>query len=313
MIGDTAPSVVVFGSLHLDVIVQAPARPRLGETVVGSFWALKPGGKGGNQAVEAARHGARTAMVGAVGGDTFGAALLANLCEHGVHAGQVAVRAEPSGMSVAISEPSGDYGAIIVSGVNLTLGQADVAAASGLFGAARWLVLQNEAPEAANIAAAAAARASGCRVLLNAAPARDLPEAFTGLLDILVVNALEAEALAGVAVADADDAARAASALLRLAPCAIVTAGGAGLAVADRSGWKSTLPAHRVAVVSTHGAGDAFVGALAARLADGAAMADAVRYANAAAALLVATPADARERLGPAAVAAQLRQAAAPP
>jgi ribokinase len=274
---------------------------------------LKPGGKGGNQAVEAARHGARTAMIGAVGNDPFGAALLANLRGHGVEAAHVAVRAEPSGMSVAISEPSGDYGAIIVSGVNLTLGAADVAAFSGFFDDCAWLVLQNEVPEEANIEAAAAARARGCRVMLNAAPARPLPEALAQLLDILVVNALEAETLSGVTVASSADAARAASALLALAPCAIVTAGGDGLAAADRSGWALTVPAHRIAVVSTHGAGDAFVGALAARLADGAAMADALRYANAAAALLVATPADARCHLGPAAVASQLEQAAAQP
>lgn len=304
-------SVVVVGSLHLDVMVRSPGRPRLGETLVGSGWALQPGGKGGNQAVAAARHGAATAMVGAVGDDAFGTPLLANLRAHGIETGHVAVRSEASGMSVAISEPSGDYGAVIVSGVNVAMDAQMVAAASSLIAGARWLVLQNEVPEAVNIAAAAAARGGGCKVLLNAAPARPLPAELVALLDILVVNALEAEALAGIPVIDAPGAAQAATALLALVPCAVVTAGGDGLAVATRDGLTQSLPAHRVAVASTHGAGDAFVGALSARLAAGSTLDAALRYANAAAALLVATPADARARLGPAAVEALLAEVAA--
>ena len=168
--------VVVFGSLHLDIMVQAPGRPRLGETMVGQGWSMKEGGKGGNQAVEAARHGARTAMVGAVGADDFGQRLLAHLGQHRV--GTEAVRVVPgaaSGMSVALVEPQGDYGAVIVSGVNLSLGSEAVAAAAALIGGARWLLLQNEVPEEANIAAAQAAHLGGARVMLNAAPMRGLP------------------------------------------------------------------------------------------------------------------------------------------
>jgi sugar/nucleoside kinase (ribokinase family) len=171
-----AQDVVVFGSLHLDIMVQAPGRPRLGETMVGQAWSMRAGGKGGNQAVEAARHGARTAMVGAVGADDFGTRLIAHLRDHGVDT--QAVRIVPgagSGMSVALVEPAGDYGAVIVSGVNLSLGGDDVALAAALTGGARWLLLQNEVPEAANIAAAEAAHRGGARVMLNAAPMRELP------------------------------------------------------------------------------------------------------------------------------------------
>lgn len=302
-------TIVVLGSLHLDVMVQAPGRPRLGETMVGSAWSLKPGGKGGNQAAEAARHGARVAMVGAVGDDAFGAPLLANLRDRGVDVGHVAVRPEASGMSVAISEPSGDYGAVIVSGVNLTLDAAAAQQAAGLIAGARWLLLQNEVPDAANLAAAELAREAGCKVMLNAAPARLLPPELARLLDVLVVNALEAEALAGVPVTDRTGAMRAATALLAQAPCVVVTAGGDGLAAVDRTGLAVNLPAHRVAVISTHGAGDALVGALAARLVEGIALPDALRYANAGAALLVSTQADVQGRLGPAAVEALLAEA----
>ncbi len=294
-----SPEVVVFGSLHLDIMVQAPGRPRLGETMVGQGWSLKEGGKGGNQAVEAARHGARTAMVGAVGDDDFGRRLLGHLARHGVETEAVQqVAGAASGMSVALVEPQGDYGAVIVSGVNLSLGRAAVAAAAPLIAGARWLLLQNEVPEEANIAAAEAARAAGVRVMLNAAPMRELPPALLSRVDILVVNAVEAEALCGSPVESAEGAARAAAALLGLVPCAVVTAGGHGLAIADRDGAQHSVPARKVVVCSTHGAGDAFVGALAARLAAGQALADAARYANAAAALVVATPPEGRAGLG---------------
>ena len=297
------PDVVVFGSLHLDIMVQAPGRPRLGETMVGQGWSMREGGKGGNQAVEAARHGARTAMVGAVGADDFGTRLIGHLRRLGVET--QAVRVVPgaaSGMSVALVEPQGDYGAVIVSGVNLSLGRDDVAAAAPLIASARWLLLQNEVPEEANIVAAEAARAGGARVMLNAAPMRELPLALLARVDILVVNAVEAEALCGSVVESAACAAHAAKALLGLVPCVIVTAGGHGLAIAERDGAHHSVPAHDVVVCSTHGAGDAFAGALGARLAAGEALRDAARYANAAAALVVATPPEGRGGLGPQAV-----------
>ena len=153
-----------------------------------------------------------------------------------------------------------------------------------------------------NVAAAEAARSGGARVMLNAAPMRELPPALLARVDILVVNAVEAEALCGSPVESAAGAAHAARALLLLVPCAIVTAGGHGLAIAERDGTHATAPAHDVVVCSTHGAGDAFAGALGARLAAGDALLDAARYANAAAALVVATPPERRAGLGSQAV-----------
>ena len=295
--------VVVFGSLHLDIMVQAPGRPRLGETMVGQGWSMKEGGKGGNQAVEAARHGALTAMVGAVGADDFGRRLIGHLQRHGVDTHAVGrLPGGSSGMSVALVEPHGDYGAVIVSGANLSLGAEAVAASAPLMAGARWLLLQNEVPEEANIAAAEAARSGGARVILNAAPMRQLPLALLARVDILVVNAVEAEALCASPVESAAGAAHAATALLELVPCVIVTAGGHGLAIAERNGARATVPAHDVVVCSTHGAGDAFVGALGARLATGEGLLAATRYANAAAALVVATPSEERAGLGPQAV-----------
>jgi len=300
--------VAVLGSLHLDIMVQAPDRPRRGETLAGTAWSQKCGGKGGNQAVEAARHGARTAMIGAVGDDAFGVRLLANLRAAGVDATQVAVRpGVDSGMSVAIVDPGGDYGAVIVSGVNLTLDAASVAAARAVIEGAAWLVLQQEVPDAANVAAARVARAAGRRVVLNAAPARPLSPALAALVDVLVVNAVEAEMLGAGAAADLSQAVTAATALLDSVPAAIVTAGGAGLAVARREEAPVLLPGHAVTVAGTHGAGDALIGALAARLAAGMALVAAAEYANAAAAALVATPEAERAALTPAATARLLQ------
>ncbi|ESZ61098.1 ribokinase [Mesorhizobium sp. C120A] len=288
----TVPLVTVFGSLHYDIMVDAPDRPRKGETVTGHAWQPKCGGKGGNQAVSAARAGVRAAMIGAVGDDDFGTALLANLDRAGVDRRFVRVAAGAgSGMSVAIFDSDGDYGAVIVSGSNRTLGGDDIAAAGEVVVQTAVLLLQNEVPDAANIAAARAVKASGGRVVLNAAPARTLSAELTALIDIVIVNAIEAEFLAGVPVVDTlAGAAEAARRLIDAYPSAIVTAGGEGVAYCDRTGAAFALAAVPVKVVSTHGAGDEFVGAFAAGLARGHQMEAAIATANAAAALLVATP-----------------------
>ena len=298
-VGDNGPGeasvrcdVVVVGSLHLDIMVATSQRPRTGETVVGTSWDLKPGGKGGNQAVEAARHGAAVAMVGRVGADEFGQRLLYNLAASGVDARAVLTMPDASsGMSVALVDPTGDYGAVIVSGASACLEAADLERAAPLLHGARFLLLQNEIPDEINLGAATLAKGSGAQVLLNAAPARPIPLRLREVLDILVVNAIEAQQLTSLSVAGLDAAAEAATQLLDLSPTAVVTAGGAGVAVAGRDGQCFVLSGHRVAVAGTHGAGDAFVGALAARLVAGEALRVAAAYANAAAALTVKTSA----------------------
>ena len=140
------PAVIVVGSLHYDIMVDAPDRPRKGETIAGRRWSPKFGGKGGNQAVAARRQGVPTAMVGAVGDDSFGAALLAGLDRAKVDRTNVAVLSGVgSGMSVAIFDDDGDYGAVIVSGANLAI--APDQAGMDLLSQGKVLVLQNEIPE----------------------------------------------------------------------------------------------------------------------------------------------------------------------
>jgi ribokinase len=277
-------TVLVAGSLHLDVVVEAPRLPRLDETLMGSAVAYRAGGKGLNQALAAARMGAATAMAGAVGADAFARDLLAALDAGGVDRRAVEVHPGASGMSVALVRPDGDYAAVVVSAANRAY-----AGATPVPRGTRLLLLQNEVPEAANLALARAARAAGARVILNAAPARPLPEDLAGSLDLLVVNRIEAQDLTGSA-----DPAEAARRLAARGAQVIVTLGAAGLvAQGPRGAFAQAAP--RVAVVSAHGAGDAFLGALAAFWAED--LPAAARLAQAAAALTVATPPDARGTL----------------
>ncbi|MDH4441354.1 MAG: ribokinase [Rhizobium sp.] len=284
----TAPRVIVFGSLHYDIMVYGPDRPRKGETVTGESWQPKCGGKGGNQAVSSALAGVETVMIGAVADDAFGQALIANLAAAQVDHRLVRIcDGVGSGMSVAIFDAGGDYGAVIVSGSNLTLCQADVDAASGCFDEGSVLILQNEVPEDANVAAARAMQAAGGRVILNAAPARALSDDLQGLVDILVVNAIEAEQMSGLPViASRAGALEAARRLADHFPTVVVTAGGDGLACVSGSD-DYVIAAIDVELVSTHGAGDAFTGVLAAEIALGSTLLDALNGANRAAARLV--------------------------
>jgi ribokinase len=288
---ETTARVVVVGSLHLDIVVRASERPRKGETLPGQSWGYKPGGKGGNQAVAAAQFGASVWMIGRVGNDDFGSRLLGHLKSARVDTQQVSVDLETgSGMSVAVVDAEGDYGAVIVSGANLQLSKAEVDKARHIISGARILVLQNEVPAVTNLAAARLAKDHRVPVILNAAPARPLGRDLAANVDLLIVNAVEAEMICGVAVTTLSAATKAAVILSDQVPGVIVTAGGLGLALAVRGEPSYAEAAHPVILLDTHGAGDAFVGALSARWASGALLIEAVRFANAAAALFVSTP-----------------------
>lgn len=283
------PITLTVGSLHYDIMVEADHLPRPDETAIGTRWYPKFGGKGGNQAVAAAKAGAQSRMIGAVGADDFGRFLRANLMQGGVEDRYIATIPDVgSGMSVAILDGAGDYAATIVSGANLHLSAAalsDQAAWAGV----GLLILQNEVPEAINLTAATQAHQRGIPTLLNAAPFRALGPKFRALIDILVVNAVEAEMMGTPRVTDLPSAARAAQHLLGPdKKTVIVTAGDAGLAAVGPDGILLEVAAEKVKVVSSHGAGDAFIGALAVQLARGAGLESACKAASQAAARHVA-------------------------
>ena len=283
-------TVVVLGSLHYDIMVEAPDRPVKGETVTGTRWYPKFGGKGGNQAVAAQYHGADTRLISATGNDNFADYLHARLAQASISSEYVArLDNVATGMSVAIQDAEGDYGAVIVSGANLAM-STDIVDNPAIWHDAAILLLQNEVPESLNIVAARKARELGLTVCLNAAPAREMSSEFLALVDVLIVNAIEAEALGSDVV---DSLAAAASAALTLShqfATVIVTAGGDGVAGCSADSGSFELAAKPVDVVSTHGAGDVFSGVLCAELAGDTPLKDAISIANSAAADHVAAP-----------------------
>jgi ribokinase len=283
--------VIVCGSLHLDIVVSAPLLPRIDETAVGKSWKQVCGGKGGNQAVQAARAGARTAFIGSIGRDDFGQALRANLMAEHVDASCVAVHPTAgSGMSVAILQDDGDYGAVIVSGSNLAIDTTLLQQQWAALGGSKILILQNEVPEAVNLAMATLAQAAGARVVINAAPARQLSAELLAMVDVLIVNRVEAEAMSGSTVTNRATARAALKKLATATRDVIITRGGEGLVVGAASGDVVEVEPVPVRVTSTHGAGDCFVGALCAQLATGESLVEACKLANQTAAAFVSRP-----------------------
>jgi ribokinase len=274
--------VLVVGALHHDVIVKATRLPELDETLKGQSVAYALGGKGGNQALASARHGAKTAFAGCVGADDAGRSMVLQLGEGGVDAARIAIHPTlASGMSVAIVTANGDYGAVIVSAANEAVKADSIALTAEL----KWLILQNEIMPQINLIVAQNAAKTGTKIILNAAPARVLDTELLAIVDILIVNRVEAKALG--------------ASLHSVKLTVIETRGGDGLNIGFADGRSMSIPAFKVQVVSTHGAGDCFVGALAARLCAGDALKEAALYASAAAALHVSSSAEACKKITP--------------
>ncbi len=283
--------VVVLGSLNMDLVVSLTRLPRSGETVIGDRLQRFPGGKGANQAVAAARLGAQVAMVGRVGQDSFGNELLSNLMSDGVAIeGVERDPNEPTGAALILVEEGGENMIAVARGAGRVVGEADADRATRALQERDVLLLQLEIPLAAVVAAAQAAKAAGARVILNAAPAAPLPASLLSQLEVLVVNELETEPLLGRPAADLKDAEQAARTVVALgALSAVVTLGAAGAVLAQGESIHRVEP-QRVHAVDATGAGDAFVGALAAALAAGAALTEAAELAGAAGAAAVTKP-----------------------
>jgi ribokinase len=288
----TPPRVTVLGSMNMDISVTVPELPGPGATVLGSGARFAPGGKGGNQAVAAARLGAEVRMAGCVGHDEFGGQLLRALGAESVDTSAVReVQGVASGLALITVDSSGENMITVAAGANESVGDEEVS--SALAQPPDVLVISAEVPVPAIEAALDRARSTGRPLisLLNLAPvppsARDLLAAGVGWL---VVNETEASAVLGHPVAGLAEAATAATALLAAgATHAVVTAGAAGAAYAG-PGDPASVPGFPVQAIDTVGAGDTFVGALATALGASAAPADAVRAACAAAAVATTRP-----------------------
>jgi ribokinase len=274
--------VVVVGSANMDLVIPLDRLPAPGETALGASSSRNPGGKGANQALAAARAGAPTRMVAAVGADPDGDALLEVLQQSNVDTGTVWTVHAPTGLAVVMVEESGENSIVVVPGANAELSPRD-ATPTNLLPAA-VVLLQLEIPLRTVLATARAIHPTGTRVILNAAPAVALPDELWPLLDVLVVNEHEAVTLAGVVAGT--DPVEAAAALTERVPEVVVTLGAAG-AVHVTARGRTAVPSPRAEVVDTTAAGDTFCGVLAAGLAAGLEMPAAIRRANAAASLAV--------------------------
>jgi ribokinase len=265
--------------------------PAPGETLTGRGFLTTPGGKGANQAVACARQGARVAMVGRVGDDGFAAQLRASLREQGVEdSGVRTAEGESTGVALILVDDAAQNCIAVIPGANGRVAAEDVEALQPQLAASALLLMQLEVPIDAVLRAATLARQAGCRVLLNPAPAQALPDALWPLLDILVLNETEAATYCGLATVDAAEAEEVALLLrLRGPKLVLLTLGADGVAWADEKGT-GRLRAPRVRAVDTTGAGDTFIGALAARLVEGAAVQEAVAHAVKAAAICVTRP-----------------------
>ncbi|WP_285688870.1 ribokinase [Actinoplanes sp. NBRC 103695] len=273
------PRVAVVGSANMDLVGLASRLPAPGETVLGDDFVMTPGGKGANQAIAAARAGGDCTFLGALGSDSFGVTINARLAAAGVDISAVRTSYGSSGVAVIMVDRAGENAILVSPGANRTFVNLSDAEKT-LIADADVLVCQQEIPAATVTEAARAAQAGSTRVLLNAAPARELPPELLAAVDLLVVNEGEAQAITGGTDPDVDR-------LLEVVPRVVLTLGGAGAWYADRDGTSVKVPAFPVEVVDTTAAGDAFCGALAVAWGEDRDLADAVRWASAAGAACV--------------------------
>jgi ribokinase len=272
--------VFVLGSINQDFVLKVERRPEPGETVTNAELSTGNGGKGANQSAAAALLGASVTILGRVGDDEFGEPQVRALRDKGVDTGLVEeVRDVSTGAAFITVTPDGENAITVAPGANRSLTPDDVDAAAEAIGGASVFVAQMEIPVETVLRAVEVAAERGVRPLVNLAPTFEVPRELLGKLDPLVVNEHEAAFLLGDRVEGVEGALSAAPELLSLGPrSAVITVGEAGAVFAqDRA--VQHLAAPKVDVVDTTGAGDAFVGALATRLARGDSLEDAVAYA----------------------------------
>ena len=287
-----AGKILVVGSLHLDVIVHSSRLPKPDETLLGDKVSYRFGGKGGNQAVAAAKIDVQVFMAGRIGTDNFGKQIYDTLSNQNINLDGLKMVDEATGMSVALIGSDGIYSAVVVSGVNQTIDLSEIAVPDDL----TVLVLQNEINTDANFEIIKKVPKSTF-IILNAAPALTPNKDFFERIDLLIVNQLEAKMLLNEepSIFNNLDALRK---LQNLGPKeVIITMGADGYTGISKNGEIFSEPGIKVDVLSTHGAGDSFVGTLAAFICKGEPINIAAQYAQASSALHVKTPIDQREKI----------------
>ena len=249
-------SIVVLGSLHYDIFIKSNAIPKIGETVLAEKWFPKLGGKGANQAVALNKELIKVKFISAIGDDFFSEFLLKRLQEENISLDNILKVKGNSGISVAISNKSGDYSAVVVSGVNLEIPEA-LLYDDNLWKDASFLMIQNEIKEEMNIVAAKEAKKRNIKVFLNAAPAKKINYKLFECVDILLVNEIEARQLSEDYISNFETIAKK---LSNIVPKVIITLGSNGVIICEKNNVPIHIKGHLVNVKSAHGAGDYFAG-----------------------------------------------------
>lgn len=272
--------IVVIGSLNYDIILQLPRLPKCGETFPADSAGFQAGGKGANQAVQAAKLGLDTYMVGCVGKDSMGDYLLKAAKKYGLNTEYVRRTEESSGMGIVNAMSDGEVFACIVRGANYEVSTSDVDRAVPILKEAALVLLQLEIPLHVAAYGIKKAKECGCKVLLNAAPAAALEEDVLNMCDILVVNEVEASFYLNKTLETVEDAKASIQMLTERYACAcIITMGARGAVVCD-GGTIQFIPAKKVNAVETTGAGDSFVGGVAYGLKKGMTLFEACEFAT---------------------------------
>ena len=279
--------VTIVGSLNMDLVIRSPRIPQPGETIIGSEFQTVPGGKGANQAVAAARQGGQVTMVGRVGEDTFADALLENLASAEIDATFVhRDRQAASGVALIVVDDHGENIIVVASGANMRMTEKDVEAAEAPIAESDVLLLQLEVPLPVVKRAAQIAQSHRVTVVLNPAPARELPPDLLASVDVLVPNESEAALLTGFPVGSQSELEKAASKILNLGVRSVViTLGKRGAFLASGDYKSKIYEAFSIQPVDTTAAGDAFVAGLAVNYGAGKSLPDAIRWGNAAGAV----------------------------
>jgi ribokinase len=297
--------VLVAGSLHYDLVVNADRFPVVDEYLTGHSPRHLPGGKGGNQAVASARCGTPTWLAGRVGDDETGRLLKANLSENGVDISLVQTASgESTGSSFAVVNEFGDFGAVVIAGANAAFDAESVT----LPAEAGFLLLQNELPEQANLLLARKAASAGLSIVLNGCPFRETSDELLSLADTLILGLHEAEALAGNPFSTIRMALDAIQPISERVPRVVFVLSGGGMIHVERGGRPEYHAAREKRAESMHGAQDFFVGAYVSQIADGSEFEAATHYAQAAATLFMSTPVERRDLIRATQIRARLSE-----
>lgn len=282
------PKILVIGSSNTDMIIKLDKIPVPGETVIGGEFSTAPGGKGANQAVAAARAGGNITFIASVGNDSLGAQAIEGFRRDGINVDYIKrIENVASGVALIFVDKKGENSIAVASGANATLNFDHIKDLKEVISQAQILLMQLETPISTITLAAQLAHEAGVKVILNPAPAQPLDDNLLKTVSIITPNETEAELLTGIKVEDESSAAEAAKILLSKGiETVIITLGANGVFLATRNEQKM-IPGFKVDAIDTTAAGDVFNGALAVGLAENKSFDEAIRFANAAAALSV--------------------------